>query len=224
MSLRLGPRFLVEAAFLVAVAVAAALLDLSTPAIVGVMAAAWLAVAVFEWALSRRGDAREREPVVLPPDVAAEPALDAEPLPEPIPPEPVSGVADAAAADATTAEGAPPPLREPISPGERPELVAVPDAPPAEPEPTPEPEPEPEPARAAVVELDAHRPEPREWNLWELERAVRGAAGEDAARDEERSFLLVYLREFAGPDGSLPVNFDALVRDAFGELLGSARR
>jgi hypothetical protein len=30
----------------------------------------------------------------------------------------------------------------------------------------------------------------------------------------------MYLREFAGPDGELSVDFDALVRDSFGELVG----
>ena len=29
----------------------------------------------------------------------------------------------------------------------------------------------------------------------------------------------MYLREFAGPDGMLPTDFDGLVRDAFGDLL-----
>jgi hypothetical protein len=29
----------------------------------------------------------------------------------------------------------------------------------------------------------------------------------------------MYLREFAGPDGTLPADFDGLVRDAFSELL-----
>jgi hypothetical protein len=61
--------------------------------------------------------------------------------------------------------------------------------------------------------------DPREWNLWELERAARHHAGGDVARDEERSYLLIYLREFAGADGVLPVDFDRLVRDAFGDLL-----
>jgi hypothetical protein len=40
-------------------------------------------------------------------------------------------------------------------------------------------------------------------------------------RDEERSFLLMYLRDFAGADGVLPVDFDALVRDSFGDLVGA---
>ena len=61
---------------------------------------------------------------------------------------------------------------------------------------------------------------PRQWNLWDLERLTREASGGDAILDEERSFLLMYLREFAGPDGELPVDFDALVRDSFGELVG----
>jgi hypothetical protein len=96
-----------------------------------------------------------------------------------------------------------------------------------EPEPAPEPEPEPEPeapppAAEPVVELPV-RAEPREWNLWELERLARDTAGADIARDEERSFLLMYLREFADPDGMLPMTFDPLVREAFGDVLGAAR-
>jgi hypothetical protein len=87
------------------------------------------------------------------------------------------------------------------------------------PDPEPEPEPEPEPAPAASVHRLAVDTEPRSWNLWDLERATRDGAGEDALRDEERAFLLMYLREFAGPDGLLPVDFDRLVRDSFGELV-----
>jgi hypothetical protein len=30
----------------------------------------------------------------------------------------------------------------------------------------------------------------------------------------------LYLREFAASDGALPVDFDGLVRDSFGELVG----
>jgi hypothetical protein len=60
---------------------------------------------------------------------------------------------------------------------------------------------------------------PREWNLWELERAARDHATDDVVRNEERSYLLIYLREFAGPDGILPTDFDGLVRDAFGDVL-----
>lgn len=86
------------------------------------------------------------------------------------------------------------------------------------PEPEPEPEPPPEPAIAVIPPAV-----PREWNLWEIERLTRESAGADAARDEERSFLLMYLREFADPDGVLPVTFDPLVRETFRELLGGLR-
>jgi hypothetical protein len=233
MPLGLGPRFIVEAAFLVAVAVAAAVVSLTTPAIVAVMGGAWLLVAGLEWGLSRRAAARERTATRLttparapsPQPPIPEPTVEPEPLPEPIPPEPVA-VHASAEPKPEPPEPAPPPLPEPVPPTveERVELVAVPDPEPEpelEPEPEPAPEPEPEPVRAPVVHLDVRDAEPREWNLWDLERAARDTAGDDAMRDEERSFLLMYLRDFAGPDGSLPARFDALVRDSFGDLLGS---
>jgi len=134
-----------------------------------------------------------------------------------------------------------PRVEEPTEP-EEPEPVVAPAllpeprhvrvvAPPPEPEPEPAPEPEPEPEPAPepppepaerVVAFPASGG-PREWNLWELERMTREVAGADAARDEERSFLLMYLREFADPDGMLPVTFDSLVWETFGDLLGAAR-
>jgi hypothetical protein len=106
-------------------------------------------------------------------------------------------------------------------PEPEPEPQPEPPPPAAEPEPEPEREPPP-PAAEPVVTLPAPA-EPREWNLWELERVVREAAGADAARDEERSFLLMYLREFADPDGMLPVTFDPLVRETFSDVLGAVR-
>jgi hypothetical protein len=108
-------------------------------------------------------------------------------------------------------EPEPEPKPEPERTPAPPQLAAVP-AP--EPDPEPEPEPEPEPN---VVEL---RPaEPREWNVWDLERRARDRAGLDAARDEEWAYLLLYLREFASPEGTLPRDFDPLVRESFGELI-----
>jgi hypothetical protein len=65
--------------------------------------------------------------------------------------------------------------------------------------------------------------QPRDWNLWEIERIARDAAGADTAGDEERSFLLMHLREFADSDGMLPGTFDPLVREAFGDVLEAAR-
>jgi hypothetical protein len=64
---------------------------------------------------------------------------------------------------------------------------------------------------------------PRAWNLWDLERSLRETAEPDTTRDEERSFLLMYLREFAATDGALPVEFDPLVRESFADLVESAR-
>jgi hypothetical protein len=61
--------------------------------------------------------------------------------------------------------------------------------------------------------------QPRAWNLWELERLVRETSSGDPVRDEEWNYLLVYLREFAAADGVLPIDFDSLVRESFGELV-----
>jgi hypothetical protein len=66
--------------------------------------------------------------------------------------------------------------------------------------------------------------QPRRWNLWDLERLARDEAQRDPARYEEWSFLFVNLRHFATPDGSLPAEFDGLVRESFGELLAHASR
>jgi hypothetical protein len=79
---------------------------------------------------------------------------------------------------------------------------------PPEPEEVAPPDPEPAPLAADGSQT---------WNLWDLERIARAHAIGDAARDEERSFLLMYLRDFADPDGLLSPEFDALVRESFGE-------
>ncbi len=153
----LGPRFLIEAGFVVAAAAVARLANLSTWAIIGVVAAASIIVALIELAVRAR-KAPRRGPDPQGPD-----------------------------------------------PGASPEPVVIRTPKPATPER------EPEPAAAAVV--------PREWNLWELERVARDHTTGDLATNEERSYLLMYLREFAGSDGTLPTDFDGLVRDAFGDLL-----
>jgi hypothetical protein len=71
-----------------------------------------------------------------------------------------------------------------------------------------------------VVSLTARRSaQPREWNLWELESLARGQANVDPLRAEEWRYLFVHLRQFAGADGTLPAEFDGLVREAFGDLL-----
>lgn len=205
-----GSRFLIEAAFIIAVAVVAGIEGLGTSWIILVVAAAWLVVAVVEiavrarqGALRRAGRAAQTRPLVPPqPDAPAE-VVRPEPQPEQtVEPEPL---------------------------WERPRIAAVPAPPPepqAEPERAPEvepvvPEPVPVPETARVLAFTPANDAPREWNLWELERAARDHGGDDVARAEERSYLLMYLREFAGPDGVLPADFDGLVRDAFGDVLQS---
>ena len=87
--------------------------------------------------------------------------------------------------------------------------------------------PEPQRVRPAasrdVVDLRMRATiQPRRWNLWDLERRARDEAQNDPLRYEEWSYLFVHLRQFATPDGSLPVEFDDLVRESFGELLEHA--
>src|SRR5919201_1026240 len=154
----LGPRFLIQAGFIIAVAVVAGIERLGTWSIIGLVAGAWIVVAVVELALWAR-NAKTRGLAPQGPDPTSS---------EPEPPTP--------------------------------EAVVL------------APEPVPTPAPPLIAE-------PREWNLWELERAAREHASDDVARNEERAYLLMYLREFAGPDGMLPADFDGLVRDAFGDLL-----
>jgi len=182
-------RFLLEATFLVLVAVGAGLAGLQAVWIGVVMFGAWLLVALVERGGSRRGRASAAPPEAER-ELEPQPEPDPEPAPEPTPePEP--------------------------EPERRPELAAVPPPPP---EPDPEPEPEPEPA---VVPLVLRDTTPRTWNIWELERLAETMDGDAAA--EERALLLVHLREFANASGDLPVEFDELVRDAFGaDLAGLA--
>jgi hypothetical protein len=78
------------------------------------------------------------------------------------------------------------------------------------------PEPEPE-----VDSRAQQLPAERAWNVWKLERLARAGTPTSAVLDEERCYLLIYLRQFASADGMLPVQFDPLVREAFAELLGT---
>jgi hypothetical protein len=208
-------RFLVEAAFIVAVAAATAVARLDKLWIALAVAGAWVLVTLVERAAKqdqpalivsligavsgRRGPRRASHPEPEPPA----------PLPDPPAPEPA------------------PPAPEPDPPGPEPEqptpqLRSVPSPP--EPDPVEAAEPEqdgaPMPPEAPVLPF---RPRsdgaPREWNVWELERIAQERLGQDAARDEELAFLLLELRQFANADGQLPVDFDPIVRDAFGDSL-----
>ena len=95
--------------------------------------------------------------------------------------------------------------------------------------PVPEPEPEPEPvyvpepvsAVAQVVPIGATQA-PRQWNIWDLEQLARDhGSDDDPIAAEERTFLLLYLRDFAGADGLLPIDFDDLVRQSFGAIVAN---
>ena len=215
-----GPRTAIEAAFLVAVPVVSLMAGLGAYSIVAASAVGYLAVLLVEALVWRRGAPAEAAmpPAEPLPDPEPEPVLEpivAEPKPEP---EPV----------AVAVEPEPEPETEPepervLEPEAVPERVLQP-VPDLEPEHEPEPEPELEPAAAAepvVVVPIGIAVGPRSWNLWDLERLSRESAGHDAVRDEERTFLLMYLREFADPDGVLPDDFDSLVRDSFGDLVGA---
>jgi hypothetical protein len=91
----------------------------------------------------------------------------------------------------------------------------------------PEP-PHPEPPAAApggdVIRIGQARGGPREWNLWELEELARAGARRNPERSQEWAYLFVHLRRFADPDGTLPREFDGLVRESFGELLEASGR
>jgi hypothetical protein len=207
-----GPRTVVEAAFLVAVPVIALEVGLSWLAIVAAGAVAYLLVLAVEWVAWRESKRGAAAPAVVAPEPAvpeseqhvrvirAEPEPEPEPQPEPEP-EPVSVAVEAA-------------------PEQEPRRLAPVPAPPPEPVRVPaiEPEPEPQlPPAAAVIRIGG----PRQWNVWDLERVAREDAGGDPVVDEERTFLLMYLRDFAGADGLLPADFDDLVRQSFGGLVAN---
>jgi hypothetical protein len=222
-------RFLLEAAFIILIAAATAVAHLGKLWIALSVGGAWLLVSVVERSAIREGSLLHRESLGFlfagrqariepaepvdeelpaPYDFSSEPAADEHPptpLPEPEPaPEP-----------APPAPEPEPPTPEPGAPP--PQLRSVP---------SPEPVPLPEPVREDVPEPVAFLPrdggEPREWNIWELERLTREGEGRDPGRDQELAFVLLELRQFANADGQLPVSFDGVVRESFGELLYAA--
>ncbi len=190
-------------------------------------------------------------PPPLAPPVAESPAADAPPpvpVEEPALAEPPVPMLPPAPVDAPVPAPEPeplPPVVEPVAEPERVPVVEPVPVPPPEPPvqqprpalrpvPTPPPPPppvEPEvpqpvrPAAAAPDVIDMRTrvtAQPRRWNLWDLERRARDEAQRDPVRYEEWSYLFVHLRQFATPDGSLPTEFDGLVRESFGELLEHA--
>lgn len=190
-------RFTIGAALVALVAVGAVLAELEPIVIVALTAAACVLVALVGRAYaSQSAPARNERPVAQesPSEELAAPELaevvDVEPEPKP---EPELAVSERSAR-AILASG-PPPVQAP------PQLVP-------EPEREPAPEPAPAPARSLA---------PREWNIWELQHLVRERPDDD--HHEEWAALIASLRDFARVDGTLPGEFDQLVRDSFGELL-----
>lgn len=206
MSLPSPFRFALEAIVLVAVGVALAAADLGLFPFVLLMGAAWILVATGERMLSRPVESGlavwqsvpERHEELQP--VREEP----KPMPEPQRPEPER---------LATALDEPEVAKQEVAKPEPERALEV------VPDPEPEPEPEPEELEVPVVELPqaAHR-RPEGWNLWDLERRAQELAGRDPIQDEEWSALFVSLRGYARPDGTLPHEFDVLVKESFGDL------
>jgi hypothetical protein len=157
---RLGPRFAIEALFLIALAVGVAYADLASKWIVLVMAGGWLVVALLELSADRIWAAAPpwRRPYYVPASPPRAEAVVATPAPSAIEPEPE--------AQPEPAELEPDPELEPEpAPKQEPEFQPEPDLEPAAKQEAekPEPEPEPEPVSAAepeAVTMIAPRAEP----------------------------------------------------------------
>jgi hypothetical protein len=234
-------RFAGEAAFLVLVALGLGLAQFDAIVIGVVMFFAWVLVALLERASAKEAAQASQEPteelVPMPPShveridvepervepLAEEPEPEPEPEPQPKPePEPtLEPAVNERGARAILASASPPLPPEPPKPKPkrkpaRRRLVERRPEPRRAASPPPPPPPEPEPDPVPVVTSP-----PREWNLWELQRAVRDAPDEE--RQEEWNALLMHLREFANADGDLPLEFDGLVRESFAVVLAQVR-
>jgi hypothetical protein len=64
---------------------------------------------------------------------------------------------------------------------------------------------------------EARAPAGGRWNVWALERLATERLSKES--DYERSLLLVYLRDFASSDGTLPPEFNGLVESTFPDLI-----
>lgn len=198
-------RLLVEALAIVLTAVITGILHLGAWEIATAVLVVWIIAAIVEHALARpKEERRPRQPRrerVEKPKPAAKPS-------------PIVAVPPTFESVRVLPREEPEPEPEPArEPEPVPVAVAAPES-----EPEPEREPEPEPEAELTPEEERERWQPRSWNLWELERAAR----ERGDANEERDFLFLYLRDYADPTGTLPVDFDGLVRDSFADLLSSA--
>jgi outer membrane biosynthesis protein TonB len=221
-------RLLALAGFLLTVALALWLAELRPLLVIAVMAVALLVAWTIEW-LSWRQDVLRPAPAGV-----RSGDDDAVPLAVPTPPAQAAPAPtltptndEAPAPAAPEPPSSPEPVVEPPTPPAPEPEPAAPSPPPLRPVPTPPPPPPaaPRPPAAARSVIDLRTrvtAQPRRWNLWDLERRARDEAQADPLRYEEWSYLFVHLRQFATPDGSLPTEFDGLVRESFGELLEHA--
>jgi len=162
------------------------------------------------------GPEPEPEPEPAPPPPPPPPP---EPEPAPPPPPPPAPEPPPEPIVAGPVQEEPPPTRaEPL----RSRLLRLRAVPPPRPEPAQAPA-VAAPARPSVVELRPRTTEPRQWNLWDLERIAREEVREHPERRDEWSYLFLHLREFAQADGSLPTEFDGLVRESFAGMLERPR-
>jgi hypothetical protein len=182
-----------EALALVAAAAAAALLHLSPVRIAVVMGGVFAIVSLLDLAVirSRVRGRREVEPIRAPRPAPLRPSSDRLWVDGVRPTRPAA----LAPARKTRSRTAPPVSPVPPAPVER--IVA-----------------------AGREPLPAAAGNGTGWNVWDLQSRARALAGRNPLQDEEWAFLLLYLREFASPDGILPGDFDRLVRTSFAQLVG----
>ena len=201
-------RLAIGAAFIALVALGAAFVGLEPIAFVALIAVAVVLAALVERAYAREaGRARVGRSATaeeLSPQENVE-AVDDEPPPEPVLPSESPAALEPAVSERTArailASGPPPVQQRQL------------------PKPEPASDPQPEPGRELEIEPDSNDPRP-EWNVWELQRLVRERPDDD--RQEEWTAMILSLRDFARVDGTLPSEFDSLVRDSFGTLLVEA--
>jgi hypothetical protein len=120
------------------------------------------------------------------------------------------------------AEPLPDPVPEPVAPLPPPEPVVL--TPAVEPVTVTSPRrrrflPSPPAAASSQTPLPVAPPAPqgeRQWSIWALDKVARETP------DAELRYLVLSLQEYADADGLLPLQFDPLVRESFGELLGIA--
>src|SRR5262245_33500969 len=216
-------RLAIESVFIVLVLVAAGLAGLGTMGIIIAGLIAWILTAIAEGVIARS----RQTPATFAPPVRPSPrAVTRVAAPAPARFEPGGSTPEAVVPEWLESAEA---LGVHVA-GFEPAPSAVSPAPRWLPVPEPEAEPaaiveeaKVEPAAPAATEQTVvFAADSRQWNVWELERLARAAQNRSPARAEELGFLLGYLREFASPDGLLPPDFDALVRESFPELVSAA--